>query len=66
MQIDLSMYPEDNAYEVETHMIKEEVETADQLAYLFSQFAIATGFTFVETVVFYDSKHQAVASSNIF
>lgn len=64
MQIDLSMYPEDNAYVTETHLIKEEVETVDQLAYLFHQFALAIGFSYVDAVVFF-SKGELIASSDL-
>jgi len=64
MQIDLSMYPEDNQYHIETHMTKEVVETTDQLAYLFHQFALAIGFSYVDAVVFF-SKGEAIASSDL-
>lgn len=64
MQINLSMFPEDNHYVIETHQTRGGVETDTDLAYLFLQFANAIGFSFVGSVAFYDNKGNELTSSN--
>lgn len=65
MKINLSMFPEDNHYATETHLLKEGVESTHNLAALFQQFAVAIGFSYVAGVSFYDKKGVEVGHSNL-
>ena len=59
------MFPEDNHYATETHLLKDAVETSHDLAALFQQFAVAIGFSYVAGVSLYDDKGVEVGHSNL-